>query len=360
MEKKYVDDVRRTTKVCTTVPRNSMTLAAFCLDNFHSVLARNRIKSRKYSWYESVFLQLSSGRHATLTLSHGKTFEIGLQPINGSHSHPLKVCEADVVELSDALGIDRDCIQPWRCGDLLKWLPRGTEPKSRPHAPTGASRRRLRKKQLSLQVDELLEFASGSKPRFVEQGPGANVVPLKHKLGRPASRKDLDWLRNKLRSNAPELLEFYTRANGAQLFVDAHNKNTHFALVAIGDMESEFRELDESLRMTVINTMHDASGAIDDDGRLRIDGVPKWWPSSIVFGVFGGAAERLYLATEGRHAGHVFAYEHDDSTSVRIAFSVNELFHAIHTNPVGFVRANFGGAYFAIEKYEDSSRSLAG
>jgi hypothetical protein len=79
-----------------------------------------------------------------------------------------------------------------------------------------------------------------------------------------------------------------------------------------------------------------------------------------VFGAFGGAAERFYLATEGRHAGHVFAYEHDDSTSVRIAFSVNELFHAIHANPVGFVRANFGGAYLNIEKYEDRSRSLVG
>jgi len=124
-----MDELEPRAKVRANAPRNSMTLAALCSDSFPDVLARNRIKSRKYSWYESVCLELSSGRCATLSLSHGKSFEVGLQPINSIHAHPLKVCEVDVIELCDLLGIGRERVHPWQCGDLLKWVPVGSEPR---------------------------------------------------------------------------------------------------------------------------------------------------------------------------------------------------------------------------------------
>ena len=178
---------------------------------------------------------------------------------------------------------------------------------------------------------------------------------MKHRLGAPASRKHLAWLRSALGGYSPELLEFYARSDGARLFVDSRDKNTYFQFIPIANMRAQHYQVDKWLRKNVINVEHDATGAIDDDGRLRIDGVPKWWESCVVFGAENRAADRMYLATEGRYAGQVFAFQHDESVSVRIAFSVNELFHRIHADPVGFTRSAFGGACFEIESYSDKA-----
>lgn len=365
-------------KACWSVPRKTLGLAAFCSDDFHAVLVRNGIKAKKYASYEMVCIELSSGRYATLSLHAGRTFEIGLERVGGRGRWPERVCEADMLELLALLGIESDAVAPWQCGDGIAWLPIGKEPKRPPPPSRARIPKQRRPRPLASQVDALSDFIARADPHFIAAAPEPAVdraaldkdwalesarlaqsgwapvhepkLRLLHEPLPPADARALAMLERVLNGVAPELLEFHRRCGGARLFADARDPETCFFLLPIAEMDDEKRRLADWLFMNVVNAEHEVVEEIDDDGRLVIDGVPDWWESALVFGGFGRAPERLFLATEGPHAGEVFLYEHDGDEIVRIATSVNELFRQIHADPVGFMRSYYA-SHFEIASY---------
>lgn len=322
-----MDQARPAIKAHYKVPRNNLSLAAFCHEDYHAVLARNGIKSKRYASYELVALELSSGRFATLSLHRGTTFEIGLETIQGPNRFPIEVCEADMIEVVALLGLDGGGVVPWQCGDALSWVPAGTEPKEVPQFAVNAPSTRLvarRKKRVS-QVEALIDLIGRGKPT-APPGP-------------PASETGLAWLRTALNGTAAELLAYYQRMDGARVFIDVDGAETCFFLLPIDAMGEEKRELSTWLHMNVIHREHETTEEVDEDGRLVIDGVPPWWNSAVVFGGFEDAPERLFVATEGAHAGAVFVYQHDGDYSVRATSSISELFLLLVDDATGFCRA---------------------
>lgn len=323
-----MDQARPAIKAHHRVPRNNLSLAAFCHEDYHAVLARNGITSKKHASYEFVALELSSGRFATLSLHRGATFEIGLETIQGPSHFPIEVCEADMIEVIALLGLDGEGVVPWQCGDALSWVPAGTEPKGVPHPQyavnTPSTRLAATRKNLAPQLDALIDFIGRGKP----------AAPPKA----PASETGLAWLRTALNGTAAELLAFYQHMDGARVFIDVDGAETCFFLLPIDAMGEEKRELSSWLHMNVIHREHEATEEVDEDGRLVIDGVPPWWNSAVVFGGFEDAPERLFVATEGAYAGAVFAYQHDGDYSVRAAASISELFLMLVDDATGFAR----------------------
>lgn len=169
-------------------------------------------------------------------------------------------------------------------------------------------------------------------------------VMVSHSFAAPPPPQALENLRLLLDGAADELLELYTRHDGASLFVDREDGGSGLFFFPLAELEGERQSLCERLDGPVMETV--------EDGRLRVYGRPDWLDSAVVFGGFGYAPERLLLATQGEHRGTVFLFCHDPQELAQCASGFGALLEQLRLQPIQLLGAYGGASYQNASAYE--------
>jgi hypothetical protein len=169
-------------------------------------------------------------------------------------------------------------------------------------------------------------------------------VMVSHSLAPPPPAEAVAALRGTLDGSGGELLELYSRHDGAGLFVDREDGGSGLFFFPLAELEAERQALAERLDGPLMETV--------EDGRLHVYGRPDWLDSAVVFAGFGYAPERLLIATRGEHRGSVFLFCHDPQELVQCAPAFGALLDQLRQQPIQLLGAYGGASYQNASAYE--------
>jgi hypothetical protein len=178
------------------------------------------------------------------------------------------------------------------------------------------------------------------------------AVRVQHRLAAAPEQAAWQKLQAAVGGASAELLEFFQRHDGAELFIDCDDSGNGLFFFPIAEMPGERQPVLERLDGPAMETL--------EDGRLQVFGRPDWLDSTIVFGGFGYCPERLLLPTQGEHRGSVFLFNHDPLQLLRLHLGFGELLDELRRQPVGLLGSYGGASYQGALLFETSEGPLPG
>jgi hypothetical protein len=154
------------------------------------------------------------------------------------------------------------------------------------------------------------------------------LVPLRHQLGAPASKKQLDGLAAYLEGAAPGLLDLYREIDGMLLYADESFETAGIALPTI----RELPDLQDLFQVSL--------ATLDDGGDME---------SAVVLGGAQGTGNFLIVPVEGARRGRILLFDHETSAAEPFAKDAAEMLHRFVDDPVAAVRALGDVRYGALQ-----------
>lgn len=172
------------------------------------------------------------------------------------------------------------------------------------------------------------------------------AVRVQHRLAAAPAAAAWSELQAAVDGASPELLEFFRRHDGAELFIDTEDHGSGLFFFPIGEMPGERQATVERLEGPAMETL--------EDGRLQVFGRPDWLDSAVVFAGFGYSPERLLLPTQGEHRGSVFLFNHDPPQLLRLQLNFGGLLADLRQQPIQLLGGYGGASYQGALLYESS------
>lgn len=142
-----------------------------------------------------------------------------------------------------------------------------------------------------------------------------------HRLGRPASKKELVGLEVSLGYASEQIVELYCLWNGMILFCDSKSDAAGIELFPISEFSSRSAEMRSSM---------EAFGF--DPDRL-----PSWVQTGVAIGQVPDSGNFLVIGTEKETAGSVFYADHEGVGAEPIAKNLKSMFDLLLKEPAQFL-----------------------
>jgi hypothetical protein len=179
-------------------------------------------------------------------------------------------------------------------------------------------------------ISDLVAFATASNPRFecraagrANAGAGTWVARLRHELHPRATLDEVDTLKNGFTNPLPqEFIEFYSRHNGARLYIDTveNSWGFHTSGIFVAPID-EWPSLGEHVQ--------EWRDSLDEAGQMA----PAWMQDAIVFGEVPQSGNYFVLAISGEMRGRIVYFNHDGFEFQTYANNLAEFFAKVTDKP---------------------------
>lgn len=174
------------------------------------------------------------------------------------------------------------------------------------------------------------QFIGAPQPVFlcrVSGEPEEIVVPLRHIVGAPAPARALDEIRQRFGAHADQLLEFYARHDGFELYADEHGDTAGVVLYPVG----EWTTATEGFRVWF--PQNSSTDPSEDPDHVR---------SGIAIGSVPNSGNYFVMPTDGPSAGQVFYVPHGSWYDEEFATDFDGLLRRVIESPVKLLTEELG------------------
>ncbi|MGL4675755.1 MAG: SMI1/KNR4 family protein [Wohlfahrtiimonas sp.] len=188
-------------------------------------------------------------------------------------------------------------------------------------------------------IQQFIKFTTAEFPSFITNE--ASVYPIQHTIISDSLTQDeIDFLTLKLGNLAPSFIEFYSKINGADLFVGKNhnmplNNKFSFNLFSVNQMNQATEWL---LDWVEEDIAEDGFMESDDELGSSYDGIPPWWSfkkdTALVLAKYEGSAEYIFVVLQGEKRGMIYEFDHDGYRFIPLAKDFNGFINLLINHPM--------------------------
>jgi hypothetical protein len=184
-----------------------------------------------------------------------------------------------------------------------------------------------------MDIEDFLNLAENRDGGFVCTIAGARnsdrtfVAEVEHILNSPSSQKDLTVLENLLPSSSEEIIAFYERHNGFQLYRDTKSDAVGLELLSIDQIETETKNYKEWVALN--------NEFLEDNPEFHLD-------RSIALAWIPKTPDYFVTPVTGDYVGQLFLVKHDEICERPYAKSFNDFLAKLFQDPVKLINDDLG------------------